>query len=106
MRVISNIESIKKRTAKEQDGEWFKNSLLIIALVLSLMFFATERMLWSKLKYELAQAEIFQQELNQVHRRLKLEKASLENPARLAREGRKLGLRPPREEQIVPIETR
>ncbi len=106
MRVISNIETIKKHAVKEQRNGWLFSGLLIIVLSLSLLFFAVERMLLSRIKYELAQAEASQQGLQQINRRLLLEKASLENPDRLAREGRKLGLRPPRKEQVVTVETR
>ncbi len=106
MRVISNIEAIKKRAVKEQSNGWLFTGLLIIVLSLGLLFFAVERMLLSRIKYELAQAQTLQQGLQQVNRRLLLEKASLESPGRLAREGRKLGLRPARREQGVTVETR
>ena len=108
MRVYSNIDAIKRRVnpSKRQGTEWVWGGFLAIALSLSLLFFAVERMLLSKIKYEVAQAEVLQQDLRQVNQRLLLEKASLESPSRLAREGRKLGLRPPRKEQVVPIEVR
>ncbi len=106
MRIISNIDAIKKRANKEQSNEWLCGTLLLIVLSLALLFFAVERMLLSKIKYELANTEVLEQSLQQIHQRLLLEKASLESPSRLTREGRKLGLRPPQKEQIVPVEIR
>lgn len=106
MRVYSNIENIKRRAVKEQSNEWLCGGLLVIVVSFSLLFFAVERMLLSKIKYEVAQAKIVQKDLRQINQRLLLEKASLESPERLALEGRKLGLRPPRKDQVVPIEVR
>ncbi len=106
MRIISNIESIKKRVGKENTQDRWMSALVVFALVLSVLFFAGERMLCSRINYELIQVMALQQDLQQVGRRLQLEKASLENPIRLAREAKKLGLRPPGEAQVVTIETR
>ena len=107
MRVYSNIEAIKRRTLNQRrENAWLGGALMLILLSLALLFFTAERVLFGKLQYEVRRLESARRDLQQVNRRLLLELASLESPERLAREGRKLGLRAPRKEQLVFIEVR
>ena len=76
----------------------------VIVLMLVSLFFVWSRLEVVSLEYEISTYEVRLRSLQQESRQLKLEAASLRNPARIERMARtKLGLRLPTPEQVITV---
>jgi cell division protein FtsL len=76
----------------------------VIVLMLVSLFFVWSRLEVVNLEYDISTYEVRLRSLQQESRQLKLEAASLRNPARIERMARaKLGLRLPTPEQVITV---
>ena len=76
----------------------------VVVLMLVSLFFVWSRLEVVNLEYDISTNEVRLRSLQQESRQLKLEAASLRNPARIERMARvKLGLRLPTPEQVITV---
>lgn len=76
----------------------------VVVLMIVALFFVWSRLEMVNLEYDISTYEVRLRALQQESRQLKLEAASLRNPARIERMARtRLGLRQPTPEQVMSV---